>query len=216
MSDKENKINKAAFLQELKSIDVENFQNWSVPVKVFSWVMIGIFSALLVFFLTSKSVLSSISQLKLDREALYTQYKEKQVKLNQSDKYRDQLSELEVMFQQQLQQLPRETEVPELVDDMSKAGRSSGLSLVSIGLGLEVPREYFIEQPISISAQGDYHAFGKFIQYVAEMPRIVSIQDFTITVGEKGVDKTGSNLEVTADASTYRYLPTRVAESEGL
>jgi type IV pilus assembly protein PilO len=44
-----------------------------------------------------------------------------------------------------------------------------------------VKQEFFIEQPISIDATGDYHSFGSFVSSLAALPRIVTLHDFTIT-----------------------------------
>jgi len=52
--------------------------------------------------------------------------------------------------------------------------------------------------------QGDYHSIAKFISDVADLPRIVNIEDFTI----KNQDKTdsGAQLVMNVTAKTYRYI----------
>ena len=45
-------------------------------------------------------------------------------------------------------------------------------------------REFFIEQPLTISASGDYHEFGNFISGIADLSRIITVGDFKITNSE--------------------------------
>lgn len=89
------------------------------------------------------------------------EYKVKKEKLVGAEMYQAQLVEVERKFNEQLSQLPKETEIPGLVEDISRLGRISGLNLENIELDEEVKREVFIEQPISISAKGDFHSFGQ-------------------------------------------------------
>jgi type IV pilus assembly protein PilO len=114
---------------------------------------------------------------------------------------------MEANFNQQLEQLPKETEIPSLVEDINVTGVSSGLKFKNIRLEPEVKQEFFIEQPISIDATGDYHSFGTFVSSVAALPRIVTLHDFTIT-GTASQDKKSDVpvIDYTIKAKTYRYI----------
>ena len=57
---------------------------------------------------------------------------------------------------------------------------NSGLKFKNIRLEDEVKQEIFIEQPITIEATGDYHAFGAFVSSTAALPRIVTMHDFVV------------------------------------
>ncbi|MFX7629037.1 type 4a pilus biogenesis protein PilO, partial [Acinetobacter baumannii] len=81
-------------------------------------------------------------------------------KLRNLQQYQLQLQEMQANFNQQLEQLPKETEIPSLVEDINLTGVNSGLKFKNIRLEDEVKQEIFIEQPITIEAPGDYHAFG--------------------------------------------------------
>ena len=114
---------------------------------------------------------------------------------------------MEMNFNQQLEQLPKETEIPSLVEDINVTGVSSGLKFKNIRLEPEVKQEFFIEQPISIDATGDYHSFGSFVSSIAALPRIVTLHDFTIT-GTPSQDKKSDVpiVSYTIKAKTYRYV----------
>jgi type IV pilus assembly protein PilO len=114
---------------------------------------------------------------------------------------------MEATFEQQLEQLPKETEIPGLVEDINVTGVNSGLKFANIRLEPEVRQEFFIEQPIAIQATGDYHAFGTFVSGIAALPRIVTLHDFNIVATEnkeKKSDVPQVNYEI--KAKTYRYV----------
>ena len=58
-----------------------------------------------------------------------------------------------------------------------------------------------MELPIQIRVVGDYHAFGKFISGMSDLPRIVTNHNFSITP-QGGSGK----LILETTAKTYRYM----------
>ena len=114
--------------------------------------------------------------------------------------YRQQMIEMEESFGALLSQLPGQTEVPGLVEDITFQGLGSGLEFNSIQLQPELTQEFYIELPIRIEVVGSYHDFGSFVSGVASLSRIVTLHDFAITAGE-----TRSDLTMVITAKTYRY-----------
>ena len=113
---------------------------------------------------------------------------------------------MEARFNQQLEQLPKETEIPGLVEDINLSGVNSGLKFKNIRLEPEIKQEFFIEQPIAIEATGDYHAFGSFVSSIAGLSRIVTLHDFTITGTEKKKKSEIPVIDYVVKAKTYRYV----------
>lgn len=197
-----------SLIKELQSLDVENYGNWSAPVRVVTWSLIGLLVAGAGFTALSWSTLGLINMEKEDRVLLLQAYKEKTVKLKSAEQYKYQLVEIESNFNQQLQQLPKETEIPGLIDDLNRAGKQSGLKFEDIKLGIELPKEFFIEQPIEIKAAGDFHSFGTFLESVAKLPRIVAVKSFTIKEisAQESLTIGLPKVEYSIQVSTYRYL----------
>lgn len=196
------------FIKELQSLDVENYGNWSKPVRAVTWSLITVLVAGCGFAALSWSVLDLIQMEKGDRVVLLQTYQQKMAKLKGAEQYKHQLIEIESSFNQQLQQLPKETEIPGLVDDLNRAGKQSGLKFEDIKLGVEIPKEFFVEQPIEIKATGDFHSFGAFLESVASLPRIVAVKSFSVKEISP-MDSMNSGLpkvEYSINASTYRYL----------
>ncbi len=163
--------------------------------------------ALLGYFASIKGKLDDISNASAQEQNLLNEFREKDSKLRNLQQLQAQLLEMEANFNQQLEQLPKETEIPGLVEDINVSGVNSGLKFKNIRLENEVKQEFFIEQPISIEATGDYHAFGSFVSGIAALPRIVTLHDFDITATENKEKKTDiPQITYNVKAKTYRYI----------
>ncbi len=108
---------------------------------------------------------------------------------------------MEESFGALVSQLPSDTEVPGLLEDITNKGMLNGLEFDSIELRAETAREFYVELPIHIIAHGSYHDLGAFISGMAGLPRIVTLHDFHIT--QEQVKDSRLKLEITA--KTYRY-----------
>lgn len=196
------------FWEELQSLDAENYGDWSLPVKIFSWIMIAVLMVLIGYFLAVKPIKDEIYSATLNRELILQEFEKQDMALKNATQYELQLNQIEKRFQEQLMQLPKETEISGLVEDINQSGRSSNLKITDITLTAEQKKEVFIEQPISIVATGDFHTFGRFVEMVAALPRIVTIQGFKVQVDQsKQTEVPVINYGI--EASTYRYLDPR-------
>jgi type IV pilus assembly protein PilO len=99
-----------------------------------------------------------------------------------------------------LKQLPKDTEVPGLIDDISAAALNAGLDLKQIDPADMLKTEFYKELPINIEVSGGYHEMGAFVSGVASLPRIVTLHDFNI-VKTNGQDR----LSMEIQAKTYQY-----------
>ena len=143
---------------------------------------------------------SQQTQIAARQEAeLLREYENKAFLAANLDAYRAQMVELDETFGALLQQLPKDTEVPGLLEDITEVAYGSGLSMKSISLQPEKTTEYYVELPIRIDVIGDYHDFGSFVSGVASLPRIVTLHDYTIKETE------GALLNMVIEAKTYRY-----------
>ncbi len=159
------------------------------------------------FFVAIQPKLHAIDNAQAQESNLLNEFREKDSKLRNLRQYQVQLQEMQANFNQQLEQLPKETEIPSLVEDINLTGVNSGLKFKNIRLENEVKQEVFIEQPIAIEATGDYHAFGAFVSSIAALPRIVTMHDFTVDVSPTKDSKSDIPvLNYSIKAKTYRYV----------
>ena len=195
------------FLQQFNTLDPNNYGSWPLSVKITCWIFIVLLVLALAYFVMIKGKIESIANANAQEQNLLNEFREKESKLRNLQQYQTQLQDMEARFNQQLDQLPKETEIPGLVEDINVTGVNSGLKFKNIRLEPEVKQEFFIEQPISIEATGDYHAFGSFVSGIAGLSRIVTLHDFTISSSENPQKKSEiPSINYTLQAKTYRYV----------
>ncbi len=194
------------FSNSFKSLDPQNMGNWPLPVKITIYVFVAAFVLVIVYLLLISPVREEIATAEAQETSLLNDYREKDSKLRNLLQYQKQVEEMESTFGQLLQQLPKETEIPGLVEDINYTGVGSGLQFDNINVEKEVTKDFFIELPMTIKGRGDFHSFGAFVSALAALPRIVTIDNFDISPIAK--DKSKSEVPVlglTMNAKTYRY-----------
>ena len=97
-------------------------------------------------------------------------------------------------------QLPSKAEMGALLSDINQAGAGRGLQFELFKPGQVVVKDYYAEQPIDIKVTGSYHDIGAFASDMANLPRIVTLNNMALTTGKDGM------LTLDAVAKTYRYL----------
>lgn len=195
------------FMDQFNALDPNNYGGWPKSVKVTCWFFILILICALGYFIFVRPVIEQASIESAKETALLNEYRDKESKLRNLQRYQSQLDSMRLSFNQQLQQLPKESEIPGLIEDINKTGVKAGLKLRNIRLEPEVRQDFFVEQPIFIEATGDYHSFAQFTSDLAVLPRIVTLHDFVIVATPNANQKTDiPELTYTIKAKTYRYL----------
>lgn len=202
-------------LASFRGVNWNNPGGWPVVVKATVWLAIAVMvlaAGYGVFITKLNTVMDSEHRKEL---ALVKDYEEKAFKAQNLDAYKKQLADMEEAFGALLRQLPKDTEVPSLLEDINHTGVGSGLEFRTIDLGQEAKKEFYAELPITIEVTGDYHGFGAFVSGVAALPRIVTLHDFSISADDKGkATKTRKGdqslsaprvLVMKVTARTYRY-----------
>ena len=135
---------------------------------------------------------------------LKTQYTEKLKQAVNLDALRKQKEQVGVFVSQLEKQLPSKAEMDALLSDINQAGVGRGAQLMLFKPGQTVVREYYAELPISVRVVGNYHDLGSFASDIANLARIVTLNNMQI----QPFDAKGANtlLAMDATAKTFRYL----------
>ena len=193
------------YVQQLQQMDMSNIGAWPASVKFTMYVLILVAIGFAAYFAVIQSVREQIAGAESQQENLLNEFRDKDSKLRNLQSYQAQVELMEVQFNQQLEQLPKETEIAGLVEDINMAGVSSGLDFQNISLLPEVKQAVFIEQPIDITVLGNYHSMGGFVSAIAALPRIVTLHDLDVkSEASKGSEV--PKLSMTIKAKTYRYM----------
>lgn len=193
---------------ELDQIDWEEPGTWPALVKHVLLAIAAIATVVLCYFFLIKNQLVILESAQVKENTLRTEFEEKAFEAANLDALRAQMAEMNRMFGALVSQLPSDTEVPGLLEDITALGTDNGLELNRVDLQEEVAREFYIELPIDILVTGTYHDLGAFVSGIASLPRIVTLHDFEIDPVE---DRQGI-MEMAIQARTYRYKDEEGAE----
>ncbi|MYM70085.1 type 4a pilus biogenesis protein PilO [Pseudoduganella sp. FT55W] len=137
---------------------------------------------------------------------LRDEYKFKTAQAINLDALRAQKAQVDQYVDRLQKQLPSKAEMAALLTDINQAGSGRGLQFELFKPQQEVVKDYYAEVPIDIKITGNYHDVGAFTGDIANLPRIVTLNNLALTSGKDGV------LTLEAVAKTFRYLdPDEVA-----
>ena len=194
-------------LQSLRKIDIadldlNNLGSWPAPVKFITGVILLAVVLALGYYLHLQDMQVQLEQQQAQETTLKQQFSSKAFQAANLEAYKEQMAEMETSFGALLRQLPSDTEVPGLLEDITRTGLGSGLEFEEIKLQPEVAQQFYIELPINIKVIGGYHDLAIFVSGVSSLPRIVTLHDFEIK-SEK--NDSASKLRMSIVAKTYRY-----------
>jgi type IV pilus assembly protein PilO len=98
-------------------------------------------------------------------------------------------------------QLPSKSEMDALLSDINQAGVGRGLQFELFKPGQVAVKEYYAELPIAVRVVGSYHDMGAFASDIANLSRIVTLNNLQVQVQDKTL-----LLSMDAVAKTFRYL----------
>ncbi|MBM7061145.1 type 4a pilus biogenesis protein PilO [Pseudomonas sp. UL073] len=187
---------------DINDLDVNNLGSWPTPVKVIACTLLLIAVLALGYNFHLKDLEAQLDQQRAEEVSLKEQFSSKAFQAANLEAYKEQMKEMEVSFGALLRQLPSDTEVPGLLEDITRTGLGSGLEFEEIKLQPEVAQQFYIELPIQISVVGAYHDLATFVSGVSSLPRIVTLHDFEI---KPVSEENSSKLKMSILAKTYRY-----------
>ncbi len=187
---------------DINDVDWNNIGSWPLVGRVIFAIILFVSVLTGLYFFDIQGLSDRYDSVLAKETELKRSFETKAFRVANLDSYKKQLEEIEASFGSLLRQLPKDTEVPGLLDDITTAALGASLQIKSIKLDDEVETEFYTELPISIDVIGEYHDFGAFVSAVAGLGRIVTLHDFEI-VSAKESDANKLNLKIVA--KTYRY-----------
>ncbi|SFD87756.1 type 4a pilus biogenesis protein PilO [Massilia yuzhufengensis] len=130
---------------------------------------------------------------------LRTEYKSKMSQAINLEALQAQKVQVDQYVERLEKQLPNRSQMADLLSDINQAGVGRGLQFEMFKPGAEVIRDYYAEQPIDIKVSGKYNDVGAFAADMANLPRIVTLNNMVLSTKDGG-------LLLEAVAKTFRYL----------
>ncbi|HYD78223.1 MAG TPA: type 4a pilus biogenesis protein PilO [Paucimonas sp.] len=134
-----------------------------------------------------------------EEQKLRDEYKNKVAQAINLDALRKQKEQVGEYVATLEKQLPSKAEMDALLSDINQAGLGRGLQFELFKPGQVVVKDYYAELPISIRVSGSYHDIGAFTGDIANLPRIVTLNNLNLVTGK-------DTLTLDAVAKTFRYL----------
>ncbi len=200
-------------VEELKSLDTNDPGRWPLPFRIAAVAIIFVVVAAGGTYMTVyKNKKPQLEAAEARENELKSQFELDQRKAANLPDYKEQLEQMKRSFGTMLRQLPGQTEIPNLIVDISQTGLGAGLDEKLFETQTENKKDFYAEKPIKIRLAGGYHEIAHFASGIAALPRIVTLHDIEIKPEiqrDRDEDRRGplaENLIVNVTAKTYRYL----------
>ncbi|MEO4012367.1 MULTISPECIES: type 4a pilus biogenesis protein PilO [Pseudomonas] len=187
---------------DINDLDTNNMGSWPPAIKALAGILLMILVLSLGYSFSISDVQSHLELKREEESTLKEQFANKAHMAANLELYTQQMKEMENSFGVLLRQLPSDTEVPGLLEDITRTGLGSGLEFEEIKLLPENTQQFYIELPIQITVTGAYHDLATFVSGVAGLPRIVTLHDFDLAPANP---EGGPKLRMSILAKTYRY-----------
>ena len=194
----------AAIVGQFKGLNPNDPASWPLlPRIVVCVALIGAIVAAL-WFVWLQGVDEELQKEAKTEETLKADFQKKLTQAVNLDALKKQREQVQQYVTQLEKQLPSKAEMDALLSDINQAGLGRSLNFELFRPGSVSVREYYAELPIAIKVTGRFHDIGSFASDIANLSRIVTLNNITIAPGStKGTEGT---LVMDATAKTFRYL----------
>src|SRR5207237_870615 len=186
-------------LDDIRRLNLREAGGWPLLPKLVVLTLIFILIIVIGGLLDWRDQLDTLDRVQNEESKLKESYASKKAKAVNLELYVQQQREIEQSFGALLKQLPNKSEMDALLTDINQAGLGRGLQFELFKPATtEKMADFYAELPISVRVTGNYHDMGAFASDVAQLPRIVTLNDVSIAN-----DKGTHTMETVA--KTFRY-----------
>lgn len=196
--------------RQFKNLDTKDPSVWPIAPKVLLCVFIALAVATALWFAFLQDYEVELEGERTKEVTLRADYQKKLVKAVSLDALKKQREQIQQYVIQLEKQLPSKAEMAALLSDINQAGLGRSLQFDLFKPGQVIARDYYAELPISIRVTGKYHDIGAFASDVANLSRIVTLNNISIAPGGKEANV----LTMDATARTFRYLDAEEVQAQ--
>jgi type IV pilus assembly protein PilO len=182
------------------------------PLLPRSLLLLGVVLVLVLagWFAYWSGLLDTWNQGKATEEQLKGEYRTKVAEAVNLPELRKQKVQVEQYVGVLEKQLPSRAEMDALLRDINNSGVGRGAQLMLFKPGDVQVKQHYVELPIQVKVVGNYHDLASFSSDLANLPRIVTLNNIAIMRQPKN----GNVLEMDAIAKTFRYLDAEEAAAQ--
>ncbi len=138
-----------------------------------------------------------IKQLVAVRDSLRTEVQKAEAARERLPELQAKIARLELEWEKAKEMLPKEKEIPSLIQQISNSGTKAGVSFLLFRPGAPQLKTNYSEIPVQIKIACNYHQLGRFLSNIGNLARIVNVPSVTIKAGNE------RSIEATLSAATY-------------
>lgn len=187
-------------VRQFRNLDPKDPSNWPAVPRYALFVAVAVMVVVAMWFVwlsASLEELEAEQAKEVTLRAEYTVKLGKAVNLEALQKQREQVQQYVTQLEKQL---PSKAEMDALLSDINQAGLGRSLQFELFRPGQIAVKEYYAELPIALRVTGRYHDIGSFASDIANLSRIVTLNNLNIVPAKDGT------LAMDATAKTFRYL----------
>ncbi len=187
---------------QFSGLDANDPSSWPALPRYLLCVAVTVVVVVALWFVWLNASDEELTAEKAKEVQLREEYSKKLVQAVNLEILKKQREQVQQYVTQLEKQLPSKAEMDALLSVINQAGLGRSLLFELFRPGQVIVKEYYAELPISVKVTGRYHDLGAFAADIANLSRIVTLNNLSITPGKDG------NLVMDTTAKTFRYLDT--------
>ena len=183
---------------------IERINKLNIAAKAGILAGVALLGTLGCYFLVIQDVESDIDSLAAQQVTLDKTFLEKKEIADNLNEKRREMDQLDQKLQDALTELPERKDIDELLANLNDVGKKSGLEISRVSPGAESAEAFYAKIPVSMNVTGNYHEIAMFLQEVANMRRIVNVNNIHLY----GPSPRGDKVILRSDflATTFRFV----------
>jgi type IV pilus assembly protein PilO len=194
------KANLEKISDQFRNLDTKDPSSWPAVPRFALFAAVVTVLLVVLWFLWLSDTQTELATEQEKELKLRDEYKLKLGKAVNLEALKKQREQVQQYVTQLEKQLPSKAEMDALLSDINQAGLGRSLQFDLFRPGQVLVKDYYAELPIALRVTGKYHDMGNFAADVANLSRIVTLNNLTIVPAKDGM------LAMDATAKTFRYL----------
>jgi type IV pilus assembly protein PilO len=186
--------------RQFRGLDSKDPSSWPAAPRALLLVGVALGCLALLWFVWLSDVQAQLTGAQEKETQLREEFKNKLGKAINLEALKKQREQVQQYVTQLEKQLPSKAEMDALLSDINQAGLGRSLQFELFRPGQVVVKDYYAELPIALRVVGKYGDMGSFVADVANLSRIVTLNNLSVTPARDGT------LAMDATAKTFRYL----------
>lgn len=131
-----------------------------------------------------KATKDKVDRLRSRRDSLQIEVQKAEAARIRLPELQEKIARLEVEWERAKEMLPKEKELPSLIQQISNSGTKAGVSFLLFKPSTIAQKINYSEIPVQIKVTCGYHQLGKFLSNVGNLARIVNVPSIKLTTGK--------------------------------